>query len=57
MDPLSGIWTMGGQSVGEAAPRPREDIEIRGVYSPPQAIRVREESASGASSLRMLGMP
>ena len=33
MDPRSGIWTMGGPSVGEAEPRPREDMEIRGVYS------------------------
>ena len=33
MDPRSGIWTMGGLSVGEAEPRPREDMEIRGVYS------------------------
>ena len=33
MDPWPGIWTMGGRSVGEAEPRPREDMEIRGVYS------------------------
>ena len=33
MDPRSGIWTMGGPSVGEAEPRPHEDMEIRGVYS------------------------
>ena len=33
MDPQSGIWTMGGPSVGEAEPRLREDMEIRGVYS------------------------
>ena len=33
MDPPSGIWTMGGPGVGEAAPRPREDMETRGVYS------------------------
>ena len=33
MDPRSGIWTMGGPSVGETVPRPREDMEIRGVYS------------------------
>ena len=33
MDPRCGIWTMGGRSVGEAVPRPREDMEIRGVYS------------------------
>ena len=33
MDPRSGIWTMGGPSVGEAVPRPREDMEIRGVFS------------------------
>ena len=33
MDPRSGIWTMGGPTVGEAEPRPREDMEIRGVYS------------------------
>ena len=33
MDPRSGIWTMGGPSGGEAEPRPREDMEIRGVYS------------------------
>ena len=32
MDPQSGIWTLGGASVGEAEPRPREDMEIRGVY-------------------------
>ena len=56
MDPRSGIWTMGGPSVGEAEPRPREDMEIRGVYSYPPAMGVREVSASGASSLRMLGM-
>ena len=31
MDPQSGLWTMGGRSVGEAVPRPREDMEIRGV--------------------------
>ena len=31
MDPRSGIWTMGGPSLGEAEPRPREDMEIRGV--------------------------
>ena len=28
-----GIWTMGGPSVGEAEPRPREDMEIKGSYS------------------------
>ena len=33
MDPWSGIWTIGGPSVGEAEPRPREDMEIRGEYS------------------------
>ena len=33
MDPRSGIWTMGGPSVGEAEPRPRDNMEIRGVYS------------------------
>ena len=33
MDPRLGIWTMRGPSVGEAEPRPREDMEIRGVYS------------------------
>ena len=33
MDPRSGIWTMGGPSVGEAVPQPREDMEFRGVYS------------------------
>ena len=33
MDPRSGIRTMGGQSVGEAEPRPGEDMEIWGVYS------------------------
>ena len=33
MDPRSGIWTMGGPSLGEAVPQPREDMEIRGVYS------------------------
>ena len=33
MDPRSGIWTMGGPSVGKAVPRPRDDMEIRGVYS------------------------
>ena len=33
MDPRSGIWTMGGPSVGEAVSQPREDMEIRGVYS------------------------
>ena len=33
MDPRSGIWTMGGPSVGEAEFRPRQDMEIRGVYS------------------------
>ena len=32
-EPRSVIWTMGGPSVGEAEPRPREDMEIRGVYS------------------------
>ena len=32
-DPRSGIWTMGGPSAGGAEPRPREDMEIRGVYS------------------------
>ena len=32
-DPRSGIWTMGDASVGEAEPRPREDMELRGVYS------------------------
>ena len=32
MDPPRGIWTMGGPSVGEAASRPREDMEIRSVY-------------------------
>ena len=31
--PRSGIWTMGGPSVREAVPGPREDMEIRGVYS------------------------
>ena len=35
MDPRSGIWTMGGPSLVEAVPRPREDMEIRGVYSHP----------------------
>ena len=33
MDPRSGIWTMEGPSVGESEPRPRENMEIRGVYS------------------------
>ena len=33
MDPQSGTWTMGGPSVREAECRPREDMEIRGVYS------------------------
>ena len=33
MDPQLAIWTIGGPSVGEAVPRPREDMEIRGVYS------------------------
>ena len=33
IDPRSGIWTMGGQSVGEAVPRRHEDMELRGVYS------------------------
>ena len=33
MDPRSGIWTMGGRSVGEAVPRPCEAMENRGVYS------------------------
>ena len=32
-DPRSGIWTIGGLSVGEAESRPPEDMEIRGVYS------------------------
>ena len=32
-DPRSGIWTMGGPSVGEAKLWPHEDTEIRGVYS------------------------
>ena len=31
--PRSGIWTMGSPSMGEAEPRQREDLEIRGVYS------------------------
>ena len=35
MEPTSGIRTMEGWSVGEAVPRPREDIEMRGVYSHP----------------------
>ena len=29
----AGIWTMGRRSVGEAEPPPREDMEIRGVFS------------------------
>ena len=33
MDPRSAIWTMEGLSFGEAGPRPREDMEFRGVYS------------------------
>ena len=33
MDPWSAIWTMGGPGLGEAEPRPREDMKIRGVYS------------------------
>ena len=33
MDPRSGIWTIGGPILGGAEPRPREDMEIRGVYS------------------------
>ena len=33
MDLRSGILTMGGPSVGEAVSRPREDMEIRDVYS------------------------
>ena len=33
MDPRSGIWTMGGLSMREAVPQPREDMEIRCVYS------------------------
>ena len=32
-DPRSGIWTMRDPSMGEAEPQPREDKEIRGVYS------------------------
>ena len=32
-NPRSGIWTIGGPGVGEAEPRPREDVEIRGIYS------------------------
>ena len=32
-DPRSGIWNMGGRSVGEAKLRAREDMEIKGVYS------------------------
>ena len=31
--PRSGIWTITGPSVGEAEPRPREDMEIRAEYS------------------------
>ena len=33
MDPQSGIWTMGGQSMGEPERRQCEEMEIRGVYS------------------------
>ena len=32
MDPRSGIWTMGGPRLGKAEPRPREDMQIRGLY-------------------------
>ena len=56
-DPRLGVWTMGVPSVGEAEPPPREDMEIRMYIPTPQAMGVREESASGASSLRMLAMP
>ena len=57
MDPLSGIWTMGGRSWEKLCPS-RVKTWKSGVYIPtPQAMGVREESASGASSLRMLGMP
>ena len=41
MDAGSVIWTMGGLSVGEAEPWPREDMEIS-----PQAMGVRKKSAS-----------
>ena len=57
MVPRSGIWTMGGPSVGEAEPRPREDMKIRGVYSHCPAMRIWQESSLGASSLRISGMP
>ena len=32
-DSRSGIWTMGGPSMGEAEPRLREYMDFRGVYS------------------------
>ena len=34
-NPQSGIWTIRGLTTGEAEPRPREDMEMRGIYSHP----------------------
>ena len=46
------IWTMGGPSVGQPVPRPRENMEIRGVYSDS-----RGNGSSAGIRLRFLGMP
>ena len=56
-DLRSTIWEIGGPSVGEAAPRPRENMEIRGVHSHCPGNGCPGGICLGASLLRMLGMP
>ena len=55
-DPRARIWTMGGPSVGEAEPRPREDMEIRGVYSHSLGNGSSGDIRLWVSSLRMSEM-